>query len=378
VRPIRLDAIIIGGGVAGLFTLAKLRQEGYQAVLLDRDALGSGQTICSQGIIHGGTKYALLGKSTAAQQQLANMPDYWRSCLSGRGDIDLSHCQVMAQAQCMWSPAKLSSAITGFFASRLMQSHVAALPVKKRPPALRHASCRGLFYALDEPVINPQSLLRNFATRLSPYIITNAHIELDKHRVNTTVNGHQYTFIARRMIFTAGNGNAAFSPHQHTRPLRMFYVRVPRTFGDLFVHILGASDKPRLTITSYPNDDHLIWYLGGDIAEKGAELPHDDAIGLVKKALIDIFPWLNFTRITFDSFIIDRAEGSIGGEKGQRPNIPTIITEDQHRIIAWPTKLAMAPILADRVCALMHIAPTRPVDVLPAWPLPTIAKLPWQ
>ena len=39
-----VDALIIGGGIAGLWTLRRLRDEGYNAVLLEDEVLGAGQT----------------------------------------------------------------------------------------------------------------------------------------------------------------------------------------------------------------------------------------------------------------------------------------------------------------------------------------------
>ena len=46
--------IIIGGGIAGLWMLNRLRAEGYDVMLLEKNQLGAGQTIASQGMIHGG------------------------------------------------------------------------------------------------------------------------------------------------------------------------------------------------------------------------------------------------------------------------------------------------------------------------------------
>ena len=58
---VTVDVLIIGGGIAGLWTLACLQKAGYKAVLLESQSLGHGQTRYAQGIIHGGTKYALSG-----------------------------------------------------------------------------------------------------------------------------------------------------------------------------------------------------------------------------------------------------------------------------------------------------------------------------
>ena len=43
------DICIIGGGIAGLWLNARLRQAGYQSLLVERGALGGGQSVKSQG-----------------------------------------------------------------------------------------------------------------------------------------------------------------------------------------------------------------------------------------------------------------------------------------------------------------------------------------
>ncbi|HAI12838.1 MAG TPA: hypothetical protein DCM28_14110, partial [Phycisphaerales bacterium] len=58
-NPIDMDVVVIGGGVAGLWLLDALHRKGYRCVLLEAHQLGSGQTVASQGILHGGMKYTL-------------------------------------------------------------------------------------------------------------------------------------------------------------------------------------------------------------------------------------------------------------------------------------------------------------------------------
>ena len=99
----KVDIAIIGGGIAGLWTLARLRNAGYQAILLEADSLGCVQTGASQGIIHGGTKYALTGKLTQSSQSIQEMPERWKACLAGTGEIDLSGAKKLSDHQYLWS-----------------------------------------------------------------------------------------------------------------------------------------------------------------------------------------------------------------------------------------------------------------------------------
>ena len=68
------DIAIIGGGIAGLWTLDQLRNRGYSAVLFEQEALGSHQTMASQGMIHGGIKYALGGALSGSSEAISQMP----------------------------------------------------------------------------------------------------------------------------------------------------------------------------------------------------------------------------------------------------------------------------------------------------------------
>ncbi|MDH3355689.1 MAG: FAD-dependent oxidoreductase, partial [Chromatiales bacterium] len=107
------DVVILGGGVAGLWTLNRLRQMGYKSILIESSKLGTGQTRYAQGIIHGGTKYALSGQMNASAQAVAEMPTRWRACLNGDGEIDLSGVKILSSHQYLWSTQKVTSRMAG-------------------------------------------------------------------------------------------------------------------------------------------------------------------------------------------------------------------------------------------------------------------------
>ena len=64
---------------------------GVHAILLESKSLGTGQTIDSQGIIHGGLKYAITGHGGRAASAISEMPAAWRSCLAGEEKPDLQN-----------------------------------------------------------------------------------------------------------------------------------------------------------------------------------------------------------------------------------------------------------------------------------------------
>ena len=142
-QRVRADIAILGGGIAGLWILARLRSAGYSVVLLESDRLGGIQTSASQGIIHGGAKYALNGDLSESARAIGAMPGVWRQCLEGVGELDLTAVRLLSPHQYLWSSDSLISKITGFFASKAMRSRMVAVQGAERPQPFQHPSFQG-------------------------------------------------------------------------------------------------------------------------------------------------------------------------------------------------------------------------------------------
>jgi glycerol-3-phosphate dehydrogenase len=160
---LNVDVVIMGGGVAGLWSLAKLRKLGFSAVLLEANALGAGQTLYAQGIIHGGMKYALTGKLSDSSKAVARMPGLWRDCLQGKGEIDLSAVKILSPYQYLWSTQSLSSKMAGFFASKVMSSRTTEVSGAQRPHVFQNADFHGQVYRLQESILDTASLVHALA-----------------------------------------------------------------------------------------------------------------------------------------------------------------------------------------------------------------------
>ena len=148
------DMVIFGGGIAGLWVLNRLRQLGFSAILFEPVALGGGQTNKAQGIIHGGMKYALQGVFTSEANAMAAMPERWKACLKGKGDIDLSSVPVLSKKQYLWSQGKLTAKLTGFLAGVSLASKVKSLKKNQYPTVFQHPEFKGQVFALDELVVD--------------------------------------------------------------------------------------------------------------------------------------------------------------------------------------------------------------------------------
>jgi len=387
-----VDVAIFGGGVAGLWLLARLRQLGYQAVLFEAQALGAGQTRYAQGIIHGGTKYALTGKLTGSSEAIAEMPGRWRACLDGEGELDLRQVKRLASNQYMWSTESLTSRMAGFFASKLMRSRTRAVEGDERPQVFRDAAFKGHVYRLEEPVLDTASVVHALAEPLHEAIYrfdADARLsrgddgwQLTLHDSNNTLS-----FSAKRLVLAAGKGNAALlqqcgleAPVMQLRPLQMVMVRGGSTPlpGELYAHCLGASANPRITITThYDSAGDTVWYLGGQIAEEGVGRNEGEQIAAAQKELGELFPWLDLSEAQWGILPIDRAEPQMPG--GARPD--DVFADERDGVItAWPTKLALAPRLAERIIDRIQQGGVQPgaQQALPEWSHPGYAPLPWQ
>lgn len=391
---IETDVVIFGGGVAGLWLLNRLRQSGYRAVLVENEKLGAGQTRYAQGIIHGGTKYALTGVLTASASAVGAMPPLWSDCLGGRGPIDLRGVQVLSDSQYLWSTASLSSRMAGFFASKVMQSRTRALDASERPAIFTDSQFRGQVYRLNEPVLDTASLVRTLAEPHRDLILRadwpdGVAIDPSSMRVRLHSDEGTLELSARRLVFAAGQGNRPLldavghaTPEMQLRPLQMVMVR-----GELptaYAHCLGASSVPRITISTHRDGEgRPVWYLGGQLAEEGVERAPGEQIAAARRELEALLPWIDLSGAQWSTARINRAE--VKYEGGKRPD-DAFVDDQQGIITGWPTKLALAPRLSDAVIDRLEAGGVRPDADFPpeerermaALPAPDYAPLPWE
>ncbi len=379
------DIVIFGGGVAGLWLLNRLGAEGYRALLLERDKLGGGQSIHSQGIIHGGLKYALHGALSGASRAIADMPRRWRDCIAGRGEVDLSSCRVLSPHFFLWSGIGRGVGLKAFLGSKAVAGKASPVRREEVPPILRG---RGAVYRLPDFVLDSAELIAALA---APWRHRIRAIDSAATRFAGVGAARQLSFgiddgssriNARRYIFCAGAGNQDLlaraglrGTHCQLRPLKMVAASGPG-LPPLFVHALdgGLRATPAVTITSHRAErGEVAWYLGGGLAEDGVKRSGEAQTEAARKLIERLFPEIDCGKLRWRCFDIDRAEAVSSG--GRRPDSAQIHAEE-NIIAAWPTKLTLAPALADLVLAKLRrdgVAPsagTGPVAVDLAGPPP--------
>lgn len=390
-NEISTDILIFGGGAAGLWLLGRLRRAGYEALLLEAARLGEGQTRHAQGIIHGGTKYSLHGAVSASAEAVAAMPARWRACLQGGGDMDLGAVRVLSEHHYLWSTASMTSRMSGFLASHAMRARSRALSGDQRPAVFRNDAFRGQVYELDEPVIDAVSLVHALAEpRLERTLQLPDReqwsLRADDHAVVLEMQQPETGALALRAqaaVFAAGAGNATLlaaldrpEPRMQRRALHMVLAR--GALPDLFAHCLGASRNPRVTVTTHSRrGDRAVWYLGGQLAEDGVGRSRDAQIDAARGELRTLLPWIDIGALEWSTLPIDRAEPA--QPDGARP-AGAFARWDRRVVTVWPTKLALAPLVSDRVLSLLREHDVQP-RVEPAavdWPRPAYAPPPWE
>jgi len=337
----------------------------------------------------------LQGALTKEASALANVPTIWRQCLEGRGEINLSGVPVLSQHHYLWSPHKFTAKLTGLLASATLSSNVEPLRKEDYPKVFQSPAFKGEVFVLDEMVVDVIELVRELVKanqdavfKIEPLCDEELKFDEDGKLVSATVYmaGKSVEITAQQFIFAAGAGNEVMTKKlndkdivMQRRPLHMVMVKTPFDLP-LYAHCLGLGTKPRLTITThYTQDGSTVWYLGGQLAEDGVRLDGPAQIKAAQTELRALFPWLDFSTAAFSSFVVDRAEPQ--QKNGVKPD-SAFVRSIANMMIAWPTKLALAPKLANEVLSQLKAVSLSPqlLDTreLRAWPMPPITMPIWE
>lgn len=384
---IQIDTVIVGGGIAGLWLLNVLRSRGYSAVLLEAGGLGGVQTLSSQGIVHGGIKYALGGALTAASEAMSSAPERWRACLEGTGEVDLRGLVPLCNRFHLFSGAGTLGRLAAFFASKALRGRARQLDRLDYPQALRHAAFRGTVYRLEDFVLDTVTLVERLGALASGHIYRHA-LNPDACTLNGNVRVRlaDCTLTANRLILAAGAGNGALLKGlglpgiaMQRRPLHQVMVRHPN-LPPLYGHWLAGAGaaEPRLTITSHCSDGDsgpgdLLWYLGGQLATDGTRRSAQSQCDQARLELETCLPWMDWSLAKFETWRVDRAEPH--QRTGLRP-ARAFAEASGSCIVCWPTKFTLAPDLGDRVLSLLP-PPEHPSPGPLNLPSATIGRAPW-
>lgn len=388
----RLDSVIFGGGAAGLWLLDRLSRDGHHVVLLEAAELGAGQTVASQGIIHGGMKYSLSGLLTRSAISIREMPAVWRNSLLGHGTPNLTRTRLRSECCYLWQTESLSSRV-GMLGARIgLQVKSEAIESEERPAAL--ANVFGTVARLPEQVVCPASFIADLADQYQDRILKidvehglkfqlGSPGEVESLELTCPVSGDHLRLRPRQVIFTAGSGNSRLremvglsANAMQRRPLHMVLAR--GSLPELHGHCVDGA-KTRVTITSdLDSDGRTVYQIGGQIAEEGTSL---DPLALTERAraeLGQVLPSVDWSRVEWSTYRVDRAEGATAN--GGRPDTIQVLCAG-NVTTGWPTKLVLAPILAQEIASRTtspYVAAEFDTTPLKDWARPVVAALPWE
>lgn len=382
---IHRQVIISGAGIAGLWTLRRLLAAGYDAILLEREAIGAGQTLGAQGILHGGVKYGLDGSNRDIATMLRALPPLWHECLAGRREPSLAAARTLSSCQHLWAGGSWLAQVGATVGARAMQGEVRKLERADWPAALRDGGHKGAVYELEETVLEVKSVLTALAEPVRNRIFKADSVKLEPRADGglAAIQAGGLRLSADVFLFTAATGNEAAAEVlgfgqgvvTQRRPLRQIMVRgkLPWLYG----HCVTVSPKPIVTVTSHPLDRETVWYLGGGVAEDGVLMSDADAISNARGKLEEIFPGLDFSGMRWACWSVDRAEPNAAS---RLPDGPALL-ERGNAALAWPAKLVYAPALAEK--ALDFVTQKLPVTDAPAsdsipLPLAEMGTFPWE
>ncbi|MBX3364564.1 MAG: FAD-dependent oxidoreductase [Phycisphaeraceae bacterium] len=386
----KCDVAVIGGGIAGLWTAALLRNSGYGVIVITPD-FGGGQTIASQGIIHGGVKYALGGLAGDDSAAIAEMPERWRRALAGEGPVDLRGAHTLSENCLLWTRPGRGARLMAAAAARTIREKPRKLEPAHRPPPFDMAPGGVEVYALSEPVLAAHSVLLALRAGLTCLVCPDEagaiELSLESGRVHTVrvrAPQHHLDVRAAAIVLAAGAANetlfqavkAGRERAMQRRPLHMVMVRgrLPRVYG----HCIGMHPRPLATITSTADSQkRCVWYIGGQIAEDGVSMSSSDLIAKAKHEMAQNLPWISLDGTQWATWRVDRAEARMPGQR--KPDGPAILNRG-NLLAGWPTKLAFAPLIAEQLLdhiRQLRVEPTGTATVPDGAPPPEIAPYPW-
>jgi glycine/D-amino acid oxidase-like deaminating enzyme len=393
-----LETLVIGGGVAGLWILDQLLENGHQAGLVEANALGQGQSVAAQGILHGGVKYSLSGLLAPGARQVAKMPDVWAEHLAGRAKPDLSATTVRSRYCHLWRTDSMKSILGMTGAKLALQAKPRKLARKDRPAILRN--CPGDVALLPESVLETPSLLAALAQRHQDHLLhgriitgsalgnedSDAWVEIEPR------DSDKLILQCKQIILCAGAGNEALikcllndendsPPAMQRRPLHMSMLKGPLDeLPELNGHCVDGA-ATRVTITSSTAaDGQRVWQLGGQLSETGCERDPEAQTEAARSCLQEVLPGFDVDnpRFTWASYRIDRAEFRESHNSEHRRPDDVAVLPKHRAIIVWPTKLVLAPRAAKKVLRYVGVGSGPSDTPFMNLPTPPVAEPPWE
>lgn len=359
---IKVDALIIGGGATGLMLLNYLTRSRMSAILVENTALGTGQTVASQGILHTGWKYLLDGAIADGVEELRNEGEITRREMQYEG-------VPYRRGFLMWGYDEAAR----HRMERACRRMRAEWEYPEEPPGSYFGRLPCILNT-GETVIDPVDLIRAIAAKHKRRIWHGHAVVGNRARVVNSDTGHDIEIDARQRIWCCGEGLKQAGIEVQLRPLCMGLMRgdLPRVNG----HFIGGGTGPSLTITSHKHSNgQTVWQLGGALANTAMRKRngHGDELYLFASAVRLALPRLETAGVEWSSYLVNRVELP---RSEWAADVQVVRTGPQD-IVAVPTKLALLSKLC-RVVQKEIAGLSCGASDIPSWPSPPVASPPWE
>ncbi len=359
---LNVDVAIFGAGISGLLLCDRLARAGADVVLVEQFGPGGGQTGHSQGILHNGFRYRCQNAPRIALSTLLReASDLWSNdTLFSTGE--LGGVPLLSSTMVYWARASSEGHANLKRELRAEDRSVVEISPAETLGLSREESDPYAAYRIKEEVLDIPRLVSRLAERLSERLIladwcvgNTVSAQFTRNRLASVICGSRkarsesFHLHAKCFVFCAGSGNAAAAHSlirsestenlQQARPLVMSVMTEP--MGDLFGHFIRNDGRASVTVTTHSTPQGRFWYIGGDVAKELLDVPiNQRARVLVSRCADAGLPIVSPNRIRF----VETARFERTSHDGRLPDGPTILREN-NCIIAWPTKLVLAPLL---------------------------------
>ncbi len=387
----RLDAVIFGGGAAGLWLLDRLSRDGHHVVLLEARPLGTGQTIGSQAILRIGRSSTSGGLANRVLIAPRELPLLWRDALLGRVTPNLTRTRLRADCCYQWHIEPAGLRVASPDNPVHLRIDAETLPPEERPAAL--ADVAGPVVRLPEQVLCPASFIADLAAQYHDRLLRidaerglrfqlNSPGEVDTIQLTSPSDDQRLELRPRQVIFAADADNVRLrravglsEPVQSQRPLHGVLARgnLPLLNG----HCVEAGRAIMTVISDIDFNGRTVWQIGGRFAEDGLKRVARQQAERAREELTRILPGLDLTQVEWSTYELDRTE--CDADTGPRRDAVSVFCAG-NVTTAGPAQFILAPLVAEEItrrASSPYI--TTPFDPTPLanWPRPSIAPLPW-
>jgi glycine/D-amino acid oxidase-like deaminating enzyme len=383
IPQLRLDTLVIGGGMTGLWALDHLLRSGHRTALLESHALGSGETIASQGVIRSG-----FSGSSHRRGRKDEHRRRWREALAGEKPPALTRTRLRSDYCHLFWPSPRRGLKGVSWRRGRHDRNGSIIPVDERPAILQ--SCPGRVIRIDEQVIEPTTLVQDLADRNRPALLkidAGSGLEFDPSpgtgfgvvRLLNPQTGEPLDIACTHLVLAAGCGNDSLRNHLGLgaaqtigRRDRLYMARGSLT--SLNGHAMQPG-RETMTITStWDCGDQVIWQIGGPGIRAFRHLDRPAAHHAVAQRLGTILPGVDLSSMVVRSYDVDRVR-----RRSWRRLPPSGFLQRSGSVTTiWTPPLALLPAVVDHLVDSLEPPSPGSDEPLPMWPRPDISLPPWE